>query len=164
MAILYEQAVGAGSLRQGEVIGPLWEHRAVYPPSAMLGGTYVGVESIPHPLVVALSPDCDLLQDYDIRFDADPDSVRPDLDMDQHPAVVTHVLLCDLFSYDEIRPRFEGLAEVWRRLQGNQDECYHHLDASQVGEEPTLFLNDLYIDFKKGIQPSLWPGVRGIAK
>jgi hypothetical protein len=61
---------------------------------------------------------------------------------------MSHVLLCDLFSRDEIRPRFSGAPDLWKRVEQNQDERYHHFDPSRVGEEP-FGLNDVYLDFKK---------------
>lgn len=149
MSILYDVASETGPLRQGDVIGPLWEHRAVYPPSTIRLGKSVGVRSIAHALVVVLSPDCDLIWDYEMRFDSEPDAADLEVATEDHSSAVTHVLLCDLYSYEEIRPRFKGKPDVWDRVRRNQDERYHHLDSSRVGEGGELVVNDLYLDFKR---------------
>ena len=117
MSTLYNVGLADGSIRQGELIGPVWEHVAVYPPSEIRAGTAVGVRSIVHSLAIVLSPDCDLLWDYEVRFDSDSDPGDAHADAEDHPSAVTHVLLCELFGYDDIRPRFKNAGELWRRVR-----------------------------------------------
>jgi len=136
-------------LRQGEIVGPLWEHRTVYPPREIRRNTPVGVKSIPHALAIVLSPDCDLIWDHEVRFDCDPNCLPPNLDADEHPRGITHLLLAELFSRDELRRRFVKEPDVWQRVKKNQDERYHHLRAAEVGEGFGFVLHDLFIDFKK---------------
>lgn len=150
MSTLYDVAPAIFQpLRQGEIVGPLWEHRTVYPPSAIRHASQVGVQSIPHALVIVLSPDCDLIWDHEIRFDCDPGGPPPDLDIEEHPRAVTHLLLAELFSRDELRRRFTNEPDVWKRVTKNQDERYHRFRASEVGEGSGFVLNDLFVDFKK---------------
>ena len=90
-----------------------------------------------HPLVIVLSPECDLEWDYQARKD---ESV-------QDTKMMSHVLLCDL----------EDRAVLWqtrivssdhdRRVKANRDERYHFLRTSQVDGGGCI--NDFYIDFKR---------------
>ena len=86
--------------------------------------------------------------DYEMRFDASGDLEDKRM-TEAHPSAVRHVLLCDLVSYDEMRPRFEDARDVWTRVDRNQDERYHHLLPSDVGSQGTLVLHDLFMDFKR---------------
>jgi hypothetical protein len=149
MGLTYEAPPANGALRQGELLASVWEHQPLFPPKPIPTGRGVRVESVLHALAVVLSPDCDLLWDYEMRFlsflTEDPAKV---LDVEQHPATVTHVLLCDAYSHDAFRPRFKGSKDLWRRVDQNQDERYHHLTAAGVADSD-LRLHDLYLDFKK---------------
>jgi adenylate cyclase len=113
-------------------------------------------------MMVVLSPDCDLEQDFNLRFTRVMDDAKDEeWEADQHPGAVGHVLLCDLFSYAEIRPRFKGDKKLWARVPRNQDERYHHFDPAPV-EGKQLVLHHLYIDFKRTVSISterLYDGV-----
>lgn len=158
MALEYADAPDSGALRQGEFLGPIWSHRASYPPIALAPGRSVAVTSSLLDLSVVLSPDCDLLWDYDARFDlseeADP--------AEEHPNIVSEVLICSLQSYGQMRPRFKSDRKGWTRVARNQDERYHHFNAAQVGAGD-LVLHDLFIDFKKVTSISTGGLYEGIA-
>jgi len=144
MALTYEEAPAFGALRQGEIVGPLWTHHAAYPPMPLARNKPVAVTSTLVDLSVVLSPDCDLLWDYEARFDllAEQDSSA------EHPNTVSEVQVCALHSYGQLRPRFAGDRPGWTRVTGNQDERYHRLEAARVGASD-LYFHDLCIDFKK---------------
>lgn len=146
MSFRYGNAPTEGALRQGEILGPLWDHETSYPPVALTRGRRVAVTSTLWDLRVVLSPDCDLLWDYEARFQfPDPDDRLP---IEQHPSSVNQVLLCDLQSRGQIRPRFHENQDGWQRVDRNQDERYHRLPAAEVGAGGLSF-HDLFIDFKK---------------
>ncbi len=143
MALTYVEAPNTGALRQGEILGPLWTHHPSYPPIPLARTRPVAVASTVVDLTVVLSPDCDLLWDHEARFEI-PDALESGVD---HPNAVSELLVCGLQSYGQIRPRFEKNRPGWTRVDGNQDERYHHLEAAPVvGSE--LVFHDLFLDFK----------------
>jgi hypothetical protein len=150
MALAYESAEVGGPLRQGEVLGPIVHHQAVFPPRRLPAGTNIAVRSTVFDLVVVLSPDCDLTWDHDMRFlDFWDDDENVIVHPNEHTRGVDQVLMCRLHNYGEIRPRFHNQGNVWGRVVGNQDERYHHLDGAPVAESPGFYLHPLFIDFKK---------------
>jgi hypothetical protein len=148
MGLIYQSPRGSEPLRQGEILGPLWDHQAAAPPIELPRGQSVAIGSSPHPLRVILSPDCDLLWDFEARFAVLDPEHDEELPFEQHPDSVAHVLVCDLFSHAQMRPRFKGQRGTWRRVDQNQDERYHRLDAAPVADSG-LVLHHLYLDFKK---------------
>jgi hypothetical protein len=154
MGLTYESPPNQGAVRQGEIIGPLWEHRVVYPPRQLLVPAPVQIVSRLYDLVVVLSPDCDLEQDYEARFlsfwNAPDDADVPALGDD--PNDLTHVLLVGVQNRAELRPRFEGKPDLWQRLSANLDERYHHIEGAHIAESvPASYLHGIYLDFKKTI-------------
>jgi hypothetical protein len=147
VGLIYQPPPSKGALRQGEILGPLWDHRPIAPAIELARGRSVAIASSPHPLRVVLSPDCDLLWDFEARFEIPEDS-RDEEPFDRHPNAVTDVLVCDLFSHPQMRSRFKDKREVWRRIDQNQDERYHRLQAAPV-KDSDLVLHNLYLDFKK---------------
>lgn len=149
MGLTYQPPPPSGALRQGEIVGPLWDHRALVPPIELPKGQGVAVASSPHPLRVVLSPDCDLLWDFEARFELpDADKGGGEGPFEQHPDAVGQVLVCDLFGHAHMRARFRGKRDPWRRVDQNQDERYHRLDAAAVADSDLVF-HHLYLDFKK---------------
>lgn len=164
MGLKYEAGPTDGALRQGELLASVWEHRPLFPARPIPRAHSVRVESVLHDLTVVLSPDCDLTWDYEMRFASflAEDSTAI-LETEQHPATVTHVLLCDVQSRDAFRPRFKGGKDLWRRVEQNQDERYHHLSAARIIDSDVR-MHDLYLDFKKvfAVQTDLlYDGVLG---
>lgn len=144
MTFAYAAGPTDGALRQGEVLGPLWDHEASYPPVPLPPSRSVAVASTLSDLQIVLSPDCDLLWDYEARFDPLDESDQKV----EHPNIVSQVLVCRLQSHGQIRPRFKEQGDVWSRVDGNQDGRYHHLAPGDVGSDG-FCLHDLYLDFKK---------------
>lgn len=109
------------------------------------------VRSVWHDLLIVMSPDCDLTWDFEMRFInyLDEKEDEQQIPTESHPLAMTHILLCDLYGHDELRQRFTGKREIWRRVQQNQDERYHHFGSAPVDGGDGFFLHDLYLDFKK---------------
>lgn len=130
----------SGELRQGEILADIWEHRLEVslgeqppnPPSAT-------TQSMNHPLMIILTQDCDLLQDYNSRSEGLGDFVE-----ENHPRMLPHILCTDLISWDDIRSRFPGGVSSGR-LRKNQEERHHFLPAG--GQTPLD--QELFLDFKK---------------
>lgn len=41
------------------------------------------------------------------------------------------LIMCDAFAVEQIRPRIKG-SDIWKRIDRNQDERYHHFAAGDV--------------------------------
>jgi len=101
---------------------------------------------------------CDLEWDYKARFGegtttdltdaATEASGRLSTEHD-HPRLIPHVLLCEVYEEANIHNRPSLNASLWNRIAQNQDERYHHLKPAPVGEPAVRDLPDLYLDFKK---------------
>jgi hypothetical protein len=135
VVFIYDQPP-TDSLRQGEILAGIWEQRQTSL-TPTVDDEYSESLGIEHPWVITLSQDCDLAQDYRFRNENKLD----------HPSILPHIILCDLNEESEIRGRAEG-SDLWRRIQQNQDERYHHLSAADVALS-TRSLPNLYLDFKK---------------
>src|SRR5205085_1261909 len=132
---VYQASPKEGPLLQGEVIGPLWEHQPTAPPVELQEGEPLEYVSFRHARMVVMTQDCDLDQDFAVRFKTAearknyaPASTSVDLDAGSIP----NVLLCDAFEEDEIRPLTPKGSDNWRRVKRNQNERYHHLDAAVI--------------------------------
>lgn len=132
MAFLYRTAPLAGRLVQGEILGKVWEHVPLEPPVEVVAGQTVPVRSVFRERVVVLTQDCDLLQDFRVRFDDDGNEVDG---ADDDPRTVPHVLLCIGAPFDVLKGRLPG-SDVKRRVKNNQDERYHTLAEAGVGADP----------------------------
>lgn len=187
MPFRYHASPADGPLLQGEIVGPLWEHQSTAPPTKREEGEGIPYVSIRHSRMIVMSQDCDLDQDFAVRFlteEARRSYDPPNDDVDVDAKSVSHVLLCDVYEEAEIRPRGPKGSDNWRRVKQNQDERYHHLDPAQIGQagpeanpsgaeaggdqepgaaaEPAE-LPDLYIDFKKALSlptRQLYEGLR----
>jgi len=137
----------SGALRQGEIISEVWEHQPSHSPVELPEGSAIGVHSELHPHLLVMTADCDLLWDYQPRL-ALRDKGESVQSARDHPSLLPHVLFCEIYDEVEIKGRVLG-SDLWKRIRQNQDERYHHLSASAVGDPTVSDLPDLYLDFKK---------------
>ncbi len=184
MSLCYEPSPNSGPLLQGEVLRNVWEHRPVFPATGAPEGTRINTRPLPtqpngrdEPCLRSgmglQGPFSEL--DQKERYDA-----QPNLD-ESAPALVNHILLCDVYTYKEIRPRIAG-SHIWKRVQQNQDVRYHRFPVAPVGEPPATdpppeqpkdsdseddlppgFMPALFLDFKKTMTlptSSLYEGLR----
>ena len=156
MPFRFETPPNPGSLLQGELLSDIWEHRPLTTPVVIPEGTPIDFDPIHHPLMIVMTAVCDLEQDYGIRFPdpaSQPAYVPSEFD-NALPQLVQHTLLCDVFTREEIRPRFTGMTDIWRRIERNQDERYHHFESAPIGASDIDLLTDLYLDFKRSL--TIW--------
>ena len=149
VALHYGDPPSSGALRQGEILGGLWEHRPVPPEVTSGGSDGFDIQSLLHPRVIAMTADCDLEQDFAVRFNNDrPGGYADIIQRDYaHAALLLHVLLCDVLEDSDIRSKTPPGSKEWRRIEQNQNERYHHFGAAEVAQGGDL--PDLYLDFKK---------------
>jgi hypothetical protein len=149
--LIYEPSPNSGALRQGEILGGIHELRPLHPAVAVADGTDVEYQLHRHPIMIVMTAECDLVRDYEARFD-EPEELVPEVD---HPRLLPHLLLCEVYEHSRIRGRV-GATDLWKRAVQNQDERYHHLLAAPI------WLSDLYMDFKKTLSlptESLYAGI-----
>lgn len=130
---------------QGEILRNLWEYR-ILRTSPRVEGQDVESVGIHHPLVVVLTADCDLLQDYNART-ADGGLAYAAVD-ESKPAMLGCVLMCSLFTEEEIKMGLPG-SDVWKRVKRAQDERYHRLLAGDITGRANSEFPDQYLDFRK---------------
>jgi hypothetical protein len=156
----YEDARLAGRLVQGEVLGPVWEYVPLIAPVELPAETTeIPVRALRHPRMLLLTQDCDLEQDFSLRFpggdvDAEPAALVAE------PGAVPHVLLCDLF--EDLRSRVAG-GDIFKRARRNQDERYHALPSVPIAGQD-VDMPELFADFRHAIAlPTefVYAGVRG---
>jgi len=138
----YEVPPTSGHLRQGEILRGVFENRTDY---AAVKPTIDPVPVTPreHPLTVVMSAQCDLQWDWEERSSISPEQAAEE----SLPRLMPHVLLCDLFTEDQLRKAHGMNSTLWTALRKNQNERYHHFGAARIGDSADL--TDLYIDFKK---------------
>lgn len=132
-----------GPLRQGEIIGPVWLHRADAPAKALGQDTPVPLISSAHARMVVLHAECDLEQDFTQR---DTNNGRP-TQQAVDSRLLPEVLLCDVFQATEIRDRTPPGSTDFRRVQQNQNERFHRLPQAAVADTGSS-LPELFLDFK----------------
>lgn len=146
----YDVAPVSGPLLQGELLADIYEYRPSYPPMSASEGTEIGYYSIHHPLMIIMNPSCDLDWDFKARFEGGQLQKRDLSENDKLPPLIPHVLLCDAYERDAIRPLFKG-RDLWEPIEENKNERYHHFIAAPIGEPKVGELQDIYLDFKKTI-------------
>ena len=154
----------SGALRQGEILGDIWDHVPRYPPMESQPGQSFSIDSVHYEYVVVMSPDCDLEWDFKARFpdQESREQLIPQSNISDLSASLSHVFLARFYRQEKIRSSIKG-SDIWKRIEQNQDERYHHFKAAPVNELPESVLPDLYIDFKKALAiptKSLYEGLR----
>lgn len=132
-----------GPLRQGEVIGPVWIHRADAPASALAENAATPLMSTEHELMIVIHADCDVEHDYGER---DADTGKPRANAEE-ARLLPGIMLCDLFTDEEIRGRGPPGSEPFRRIKQNQNERFHRIAEGEIAQSGQSLPN-LYLDFK----------------
>jgi len=151
LAFAYDSPPARDSLRQGEMLGPIWEHRPLVAPVQLEASATVSVFSHHHALMVVMTPDCDLIWDFRARFATDEsrEAFEPEADdIDIAAAGLPHVLLCDTYADAEVKTRFKE-SRLFKLATQNRDERYHCFPETEIGEGTSEMLESVYLDFKK---------------
>jgi hypothetical protein len=108
--------------------------------------------------MIVMTAVCDLERDHEARFAEEAsedqgaaaavDDAERVVD-ESDPRIVPHVLLCEGYQRDQIRPRFTGMTHIWERIRQNQDERYHRFGQASIGHPSAAELPELFLDFKK---------------
>lgn len=112
---IYTPSIAGDRLWLGEILENLPQVRLALP--SVEAEADVEVETDPHPLVIVLSQDCDLEQDFKARKEGG--------------SVLPNVLLCDVLPAEELRLKVrdnEGLGKRdWKVIVQNKNERFQFL-------------------------------------
>jgi hypothetical protein len=113
-------------------------------------GATFEVHSILHPVMVVMSPDCDLVWDFRLRF-PDEEAARsytPAQGIEGRSKHIPHVLLCDVQRRDEILTLSDMTPKRLEAIEKNSEARYHYLEGGHVRDPLAGSLPNLYLDFK----------------
>jgi hypothetical protein len=125
----------AGCLRQGEIIEALTQPRIDV---EKLRAGELQVHRVTHGLVIVLSQDCDLEQDYSRRSNSETDDLLPS------------VVFCAVEDAVTFRGTTSLNSKEWKRVERNNEPRYHFLRALPAEDDTKgEGLGTLAVDFKQ---------------
>jgi hypothetical protein len=136
----YSASQLGGPLRQCEIVANVAEHIASL--SGEDPSNVVGLAVKLHPLVIVLTQDCDLNQDFVARGSADSKAAH----------LLHNILLCDLYYADDVKADRGVIAgsDIWKRVFQNKDERFQYLREILPRDDfIATGLSPLVADFKR---------------
>jgi len=145
---IYCASIQSGRLWQGEILSPLPQSKLALTSlpqtnvSSEAGNApTVTVEFDEHPLVIVLSQDCDLEQDFKARTS-------------DNRVVLFNVLLCDVHQSEELHGKLKAEenknSNEWRKIRENLDQRFHFLRGIAIDEDAEgIGFQNLAIDFRR---------------
>lgn len=137
----FERGGKTGYLRQGEILSGL----PVLTVPVEFGATLnlsqspnLRIEPVIHPYVIVVSPECDLLSDYEERS-------KPQKEQRRGPKI-PDILFCDLYPRSELLDSAGINSGMWKRITSNQHSRFQHLPALEQGDH--VLLPELAADFQ----------------
>lgn len=125
-----------GSLRQGELLSGVYEHRVNTLPMKVDDNEQASIESFEHPLLITVTAWCDLLRDYEVRSSISNNAANQ----------MDYIMTCGAYERSAIRGDFSNRG-LWDRVHDNRDPRYHRIVACSTPEGDQL--PELYLDFKR---------------
>lgn len=119
-------------------------HRPLLPATEIAADAAVRVLPVRHEALIVLHADCDLLRDYEERSRARSGGKEAD---PNHPNVLPQIVACDMHDENTVKQRVQA-SDLWKRIRQNQDERYHKLSSSPIGDGSAI-LPDFVLDFRK---------------
>lgn len=135
---IYEASLPSGTVRQGEILINLTQLRIN--PNSLQSNQDIVVDSVVHPYAIALTQDCDLVQDFKPRAAGQGESDK----------LIPNILFCEVVTAEQLRGRADIKSDIWRRIKNNNDDRYQFLE--KVPAEDDLSgqgLPELGVDFKR---------------
>jgi len=117
---IYSPSANGEPLRQTEIISQLIQVRQSL--ASIKGNVGPEIERIRHLFALILTQDCDLEQDFTIRFNDTGAVPSPE-------QLLPNVILCEVMTAADLTARTPKGSDIWRRVTGNKDERYHLLQA-----------------------------------
>lgn len=124
-------------LLQGEILTGLIEHRLV---SSSLTDAAPEFTPVTHPYALILSQDCDLEQDYRVRFPLAPNSDK----------LVPSILFCEASDAESVLSADGMNSKISKRIAQNNDDRYQFLQkAIPASRMLADWAPELVLDFKR---------------
>lgn len=133
---VYGPSEADSRLWQGEILGGVTQLKITI--ESLQAQEQLEVIPVPHDLVIVMTQDCDLEQDY-IRRNA------------REPGSLPNVLLCDVYLAEVLRARIQGFdrREWKKRIAQNQIDRFHYLQRANADQDlQGRGLTALALDFK----------------
>ena len=128
-------------LRQGQILRNLYEY---VPTGQTRSDGTAQVTTVIHPLLVVISPECDLVSDYESRNAISSGaSGQPQASSN----FLEHIQCCKLFEESAIRGASGMNSAAWSFVRSNRHERYHMIASNIPGRLDDL--GPLYLDFKR---------------
>ncbi len=141
MALAGRPTAFPGRLRQGQILRNLYEYVPTGPATA---DGIAEVTMVQHPLLVVISPECDLVSDYEARNrDSSSTSGQPQ----SNSNLLEHIQCCKLFEEGDIRRPHGINSAAWSFVKSNRLERYHMIPPNIPGRAEDS--SPLYLDFKR---------------
>jgi hypothetical protein len=152
----YSSIAPGDRLHQGELLTGLLRIRQSLD---TVGTQDIRVDEITHPVLVVMTQDCDLAQDFDARTveaEAAQDPTRlndPDFKkmLDSAPKLeIENVLLCEAMLTADMKNNVPPGKDIWKRIIQNKDERYQCLEAIPAEQDSqSAGLLSVGCDFKR---------------
>jgi hypothetical protein len=152
-SFIYSRSVAGTRLRQGEIIGKLPQSRitveslrlvARWNPESAEPRPELVVDFAEHDLVIIITQDCDLEQDYDARQTGS--------------GKLADILFCDVHLADPFKQQLGKNMKEWKVIAENQSPRYHFLSRVDAAQDA---LGQAVASFSNGFQTSLFSPCRG---
>ncbi len=119
---VYLPSLREGRVWQGEILQNLTQLK----PTIESLSAELEMTPVVHELVIVMSQDCDLLQDYKRR-------------QSQQEGTLPNILFCDLFSADVLRAKVRDVERLgsadWKKITHNQNERFQYLQKITPQED-----------------------------
>ncbi len=147
MALVYEPSAPGGPIRQAELLSNVEEYQVELDDQG--SSEALGFIRVEHPLVVVVSQDCDLEQDFNLRHPAG-DQVITSEEADARATALPYVLMCEGYGEEELGGHLPDSfgSKDFRRIRQNQNERYHCLEEGRLGS-PEETIEPLFFDFRR---------------
>ena len=133
-------------LRQGQVLRNLYEF---VPTGLTTSDGTAEVTRVQHPMVVIMSPECDLVSDYEARI-ASPAANTGSPQSNGN--LLEHIQCCKLFEETDIRQPHRLNSAAWSFVKSNRHERYHMISPGVLGRPDDA--SPFYLDFKRVLSVS----------
>ena len=104
---------------------------------------------VPHGMIVVVSPDCDLLSDFYNRFRLDILELDEKDERKRQSQLLAHILCCDVYGKDDLRQSIATGSDVWKRVEGNQDERFQRIPCGEQPNHTGREHPEFFLDFKR---------------
>ena len=134
MVFPYQAVDQSGRLSQGEILfdvgEPLLKSSDEQLADSHREASYTVVQ---HEIIVVVTPDCDLLNDYFHRYREGISGLDDREERRRQSNLLGHVLCCDVYERDDLKSSLAAGSDIWKRVERNQDERFRERSRAESG-------------------------------